>query len=145
MIEEFIQRKSWSDKCLIMHEWIIGIIAISFSSMLKGDRLAACVKENYTRAVQANHLNKSPSSILTKMYFSWYSEIPASPLTSIPKLPILPESTNTRWNHSWCKIFKMALGNALKAWRESNKKRRITSREWMEFFASSKKIMPHTA
>jgi hypothetical protein len=36
--------------------------------MLKREQLAACVRAENSKAIQTNHLVKSPSSISTKLY-----------------------------------------------------------------------------
>lgn len=64
--------------------------------MLRKEQLATFVKQNYASAVQIDHLNKSPTSIQTRMYSELKLEIQTLPRQSKPNHPTLPRHTNIK-------------------------------------------------
>jgi hypothetical protein len=55
--------------------------------MLRGDQLASRVQQSYSQTVQINHLNKSPSSVLTRMYSYHYPRNPSFTLAIDTQTP----------------------------------------------------------
>lgn len=64
--------------------------------MLKKEQLATFVKQNFSTAVQIDHLNRSPSSIQTRLYPPPHSAIPNSATPSTPCPPTPPKLTSIR-------------------------------------------------
>ena len=55
--------------------------------MLRGDQLASRVKLNHSETIQTNHLNKCPSSILTRMLNIFLSRNPSFTLAIDTQTP----------------------------------------------------------
>lgn len=113
--------------------------------MLRADQLATSVKQNYSQSIQTNHLNKNPSSIMTKMYEYPYLAIHHLLLLLIHRLLIQLKFMHRKWNHFWCRIFKMEWEKDVIVWKDikmrSKYRRKITVKEWMEYCANLRKII----